>query len=119
MTEPPGCTCTYYVYYATMQLDKFRVTRDQFVRALQAEGVSARIGTSAELYMQEFFQKRAAHSWDPRIYQGHVDYAELVCPVARKVGQETFGIEVAPPATVADMADVAAALRKVAHAYYR
>ncbi|MBM4085998.1 MAG: DegT/DnrJ/EryC1/StrS family aminotransferase, partial [Planctomycetes bacterium] len=28
MAEPPGCKCTYYVYYGTMQLEKFRVTRD-------------------------------------------------------------------------------------------
>jgi dTDP-4-amino-4,6-dideoxygalactose transaminase len=119
MAEPRGCKCTYYVYYCTMALEKFRVSRDQFVRAIQMEGVSARIGTSAELYMQEFFQKKDAHSWDPRIYKGKVDYTRVVCPVARKVGQETFALEVAPPATVDDMADAVAALQKVSEACRR
>jgi len=119
MAEPPGYKCTYYVYYCTMELEKFRVDRDQFVRALMAEGISARIGTSAELYTQEFFQQKAAHSWDPRIYTGAVDYTKLVCPNARKVGEETFAIAVAPPAAVADMRDTAAALKKVAEAYYK
>ena len=119
MHEPPGCTCTYYVYYVTMELEKFRVDRDTFVHALRAENIAARMGTSAELYRQEIFQKRLAHSWDPRIYDGNVSYEETLCPVAHKVGGETFAIEVAPPATTEDMADVVAALRKVAHAYRR
>jgi dTDP-4-amino-4,6-dideoxygalactose transaminase len=117
MAEPPGAKCTYYVYYSTIDLDKFRVDRDRFVRALSAEGISVRIGTSAELYAQEFFQKKSGHSWDPRVYDGDVDYTTLVCPVARQVGRETFALAVAPPATEDDMADVVAALRKVADAY--
>jgi dTDP-4-amino-4,6-dideoxygalactose transaminase len=119
MVEPPGCKCTYYVYYATLELEKFRVDRDHFVRALQAENIAVRVGTSAELYCQEFFQLRAAHSWDPRIYDGHVSYEGTVCPVAHRVGRRTFAMEVAPPATTQDMADVIAALRKVAVAYRR
>jgi len=102
-----------------MELERFRVGRDQFLRALQAENIAVRIGTSAELYRQEIFQKRAAHSWDPRIYDGGVSYEGTICPVAHKVGQETFALEVAPPATVEDMADVVAALEKVATAYRR
>ena len=117
MAEPAGCKCTYYVYYCTMELGKFSVNRDGFVRALIAEGVSVRIGTAAELYTQEFFQKKAGHSWDSRIYEGDADYADLVCSNARKVGQETLAIAVAPPATEEDMADTAAALRKVTEAY--
>ena len=119
MYEPPGCKCTYYVYYVTMELEKFKVDRDQFVRALLAENVGARIGTSAELYRQEIFQKRLAYSWDPRIYDGDVSYEGTICPVAHKVGQETFALEVAPPATTEDMADVVAALEKVTKAYRR
>ena len=42
-----------------------------------------------------------------------------ICPVAYKVGRDTFGVEVAPPATIEDMADVVAALRKVAEACSR
>ena len=119
MAEPPGCTCTYYRYYCTMEPDRFTTDRNAFVRALLAEGVAANLGTSAELYLQEFFQKKAAHSWDPRIYDGDVDYARLACPAAREVGRTTFGLEVAPPATEEDMADTVAALRKVAGAYAR
>jgi len=117
MVEPPGCKCTYYTYYATLELEQLRVDRDQFVRALQAENIAARIGTSAELYRQEFFQVRAAHSWDPRIYDGHVSYEGTVCPVAHRIGQRTFAMEVAPPATTQDMADVIVALEKVTAAY--
>jgi len=119
MYEPPDCKNTYYVYYAAIELEKFRVDRDRFVRALQAENVNVRVGTSAELYRQELFQKRAAHCWDPRIYDGDVSYEGTACPVAHKVGQEAFAMEVAPPATTGDMADVVEAMRKVAAAYRR
>ena len=117
MYEAPGCKCTYYRYYVTMDLAQFRVGRDQFVKAIQAEGISANLGTNPELYKQEFFQTKAAHSWDPRIYDGDVDYTKVFCPVAHKVGLETFGLELAPPATTADMADVVEAIAKVAEAY--
>ena len=124
MYEPPECKSTYYVYYVTMEPEKFRMdadenVRDGFVRALQAENIAVRIGTSAELYRQEIFQKRLAHSWDPRIYDGNVSYEGAICPVAHRVGQETFAIEVAPPATAEDMADVVEALQKVTTAYRR
>ncbi len=119
MYEAPDCECSYYRYYATLDLERFRVDRDQFVRALQAEGVAASIGTSAELYTQEFFQKKAGHSWDPRIYDGDVDYSNVRRPVAHQVGLETFALEVAPPATTDDMKDTANAVRKVADAYAR
>ena len=117
MYEPWDCRCSYYRYYATLDLGVFRVDRDQFVRAAKAEGVGVGLGTSAELYKQEFFEKKAGHSWDPRIYDGDVDYTKVHCPVAHQVGLETFAIEVAPPATTEDMADVVAAVRKVADAY--
>ena len=117
MYEPPDCKGTYYVYYATLKLEEFLVDRDQFVRALQTENIAVRIGTSAELYRQELFQKRAAHSWDSRIYDGDASYEGTVCPVAHKVGRETFAVELAPPATTEEMADVVKALRKVAAGY--
>ena len=118
MANPAECKVSPYRYYCTMELEKFRVNRNQFVKALLAEGVAVNMGTSAELYLQEFFQKKSAHSWDPRIYGGDVDYTTVVCPVAREVGKTTFGIELAPPATGDDMADTVAAMRKVASAYY-
>ena len=117
MSEPEECSSAFYRYYCTLAPDRFRVGRDQFVKALVAEGIEANRGTCAELYMQEFFRTKAAHSWDERIYPGTVDYTKVVCPVARRVGQETFGLELAPPATTADMADVVLALGKVANAY--
>ena len=119
MYEPSECKCTYYVYYVPMAPEKFQVDRDRFVRALQAENIGVRIGTSAELYRQEIFQKRLAHSWDPRIYDGDISYEGTICPVAHRVGQETFAIEVAPPATAEDMVDVVEALQKVTAAYRR
>jgi len=117
MADPPECNSSYYRYYCGMEPEKFRVGRDRFVRAVIAEGVSANTGTSAELYTQEFFREKAAHSWDPRICDSDVDYAGLVCPVARQVGQETLGLPVEPPLTFDDMADMVEALRKVAAAY--
>jgi len=119
MRVPPDRRSSYYVYYVTMDLDAFRVDRDQFVRALRAENIACRIGTSAELYEQDIFRKKLAHSWDPRIYSGSVSYDGILCPVAHKVGKETFAVEVAPPADIEYMKDVVRALQKVADAYRR
>ena len=114
---PPGTRSSYYAYYTTMDLDQFRVDRDQFVRALAGENIACRIGTSAELYEQDIFARKLAHSWDPRIYDGEARYGGTLCPVAHQVGKSTFALEVAPPATTADMADALVALAKVAEAY--
>jgi len=117
MVEPPEVKASYYVYYVTMDLERLRIGRDRFVQALRAENISARLGTSAELYHQEIFIKKLAHCWDSRIYSGDVRYEGTLCPVAHKVGQETFGLEVAPPATTKDMDDTLEAMRKIAEAY--
>jgi dTDP-4-amino-4,6-dideoxygalactose transaminase len=117
MHEPPDVKASYYVYYVTMDLSAFRVDRDQFVRALKAENIACRIGTSAELYTQDIFRKRLAHSWDPRICGASVRYEGTICPVAHRVGMGTFALEVAPPAGPSDMGDAVEAMRRVAESY--
>ncbi len=117
MYEPPNVKASYYVYYVTIDVNRFRVERDQFVKALLAENIACRIGTNPEIYRQEIFTGKLAHSWDPRIYDGKASYEGTLCPVAAKVGRETFALEVAPPAATRDMRDTLEALRKVAEAY--
>jgi perosamine synthetase len=119
MVEAEGGRCSYYWYYGTLDVEAFSVDRDRFVEAVAAEGVSARVGTSAELYTTAFFRERDALSYHPDLYDGDVDYEGTVCPVAHEVGERSFALAVAPPATTADVADTAAAVRKVADAYRR
>lgn len=115
--EPEGCKCSYYNLYSTIQPDKFTVDRDQFVKALIAEGVRARIGTNPELYREKMFQEKSHHSWDPRIYDGDVSYKGTVCPVAHDIGKRSTGFLVNPTYTMDDMKDFVKGVKKVAGEY--
>jgi len=122
--EAPHVRHSYYLYYAGLRLEMLKVDRDQFVKALKAEGILAHIGTSPELYKQEIFQKKVGHAgtqcpFTCHLYKGGIDYTKVHCPNAARLGRETFGIEVHPTAGPEDMADVVEAIRKVAEAYRR
>ena len=120
--EAPHVKHGFYKYYCTLNLDRIKVDRDQFVKAVKAEGVPVGIGTSAENYLEEVFQRQAGYGntgcpfkcpW----YKGKVDYSKVICPNARKIGKEAFVLQVHPTIELSDIDDVITAIRKVAKAY--
>ena len=120
--EPPHVRHTFYRYYVTMDPDRFRMDRNQFMRAVKAEGILCDVGTSPELYNQEIFKKKVGHGqqgcpFTCNYYKGEVDYTRVDCPNAHWLGERCLCFEVYPTATPEDMADVLRIVHKVAEAY--
>ena len=114
--ETPESEHAFYCYYVTLQLERLSCDRDEFVRALQAEGVRAARGTSAELYLEPVYRQRVGYGDTPFPF-ATADYAGVECPHARDIGRRSFRLEVYPTLRQEDLDDVLEAVRKVASAY--
>lgn len=114
--ETPESEHAFYCYYVTLDLDRLTYTRDQFVSALQAEGVRAARGTSAELYLEPVYQQRVGYG-DSHAPFDAIDYAKVECPNAKDIGRRAFRLEVYPTLHESDLDDVLEAIRKVAAAF--
>ena len=114
--ETPESEHAFYCYYVTLHLEHLTCTRDEFVQALQAEGVRAARGTSAELYLEPVYQQKVGYG-NTQFPFDSADYAGVECPNARDIGQRSFRLEVFPTLKQEDLDDVLEAIRKVASAY--
>ncbi|HIE53383.1 MAG TPA: DegT/DnrJ/EryC1/StrS family aminotransferase [Armatimonadetes bacterium] len=120
--EAPYVKHSYYRYYCTVKPERLKVSRDQFVKAVRAEGVPILLGTSPENYLEEVFQKQVGYGKTPcpfrcPLYEGGVDYTSVSLPQARRLAQTAFCLLVHPTIERADLDDVVAAIGKVAEAY--
>ena len=114
--ETPESEHAFYCYYVTLDLDRLSCTRDQFVSALQAEGVRAARGTSAELYLEPVYRQRVGYGNAHAPFDA-IDYTEVACPNAKDIGRRAFRLEVYPTLQEEDLDDVLEAIRKVAAAF--
>ncbi len=114
--ETPESEHAFYCYYVTLRPEALTCSRDEFVQALQAEGVRAARGTSAELYLEPVYQQKVGYGDTPQPFAA-VDYSRVECPNAREIGQRSFRLEVYPTLQPEDLDDVLAAIHKVAAAY--
>ena len=106
----------FYCYYVTLKLETLTCTRDTFVQALQAEGVRAARGTSAELYLEPVYQQKVGYGNSHEPFTA-VDYSRVECPHAKDIGERAFRLEVFPTLQQEDLDDVLAAIHKVCAAY--
>ena len=119
----PGCTHAWYKYVITLNLDRLTCDRDQFVRAMRAEGYpSAMIGDWPENYKEEVFINHRGYGkttcpfpcpWQART----IDYSAVSCPNSADVGRRTVKCQVHPTMEPEDAADIGRIVRKVAMAY--
>ncbi len=113
---------SFYKYYCTLDPERLRVDRDTFVKAVRAEGVPIAIGSMAELYREKVFQEQVGYGdtgypfKDPG-YKGEVDYGEVFCPNANRIGETAFVLQVHPTIELEDLDDVVSAIRKVGDRY--
>lgn len=104
--HPPAATPKaepiFHQYAVRMDLDAFRVTRDEFIAAVQAEGVQVALHYPRTLPQQPAFAK----------------YVEPgSCPVSERLAQSLFCIPVHQNLTADQLAKIGQALTKVADAY--
>ena len=98
------------------------MTKDQFIRAVKAEGVPIQPHTTSELYMDPIFQKQLGYGrsncpFRCPLYRGRLNYRENLCPTAKRIGEESFRLLVHPTIEREDLDDVITAINKVYNAY--
>lgn len=114
--DRPESEHAFYCYYVTLNLARLTCNRDEFVRAVQAEGVRASRGTSAELYLEPVYRERVGYG-NSQMPFATVDYTQVDCPQARDIGERAFRLEVYPTLQNEDLDDVLEAVRKVTAAF--
>lgn len=115
----PEIECTYWFYMLRLRLEELTCTREAFCAALAAEGVPNMMGyIPAVMYKQPMFQKRQAYlgSHFPFELTG-ATYEEGLCPVAEDILATAVRLPIHEFYTPQDMAETAAAIRKVASYY--
>lgn len=91
----PECTHVYYVFPIVLDPARIGVARGRLLQALEAEGVDGLMAGYVNVHLLPVYQQRIAYGsrgfpWTSDIYQGHVDYAKGICPVAECLHDETF-----------------------------
>ena len=99
----PGGEHAYHLYQIRMDENAFACTRDEFIRALEGEGVNCGVHYPKPLHFQPAFRK----------------YPGATLPVSERLARELFCVAVHPSLTDGDIADMGEALRKVADAMRR
>jgi len=90
----PDCTHVYYGYPLVFNEEAVRVSRNQIVDALRAEGVPV-AGSYCNLHMLPMYQQKIAHGskgfpWSAEFYKGNVSYKMGICPVAEELQKKSY-----------------------------
>ena len=117
----PGTKTVYYNYVLRYYGEELGVSRSRFVEAVQAEGIPLP-GIYYPLYRHPTFQIRDAYGhgcpFACPFYDAPEDrrprYEDGICPVAEEFcDHRNIELKLHPPAALRDMADIAAAFKKV------
>lgn len=110
----------YYVFPVKLNLDGLGCSRDDFVNALRAEGVSVGAGYVEPIYLQPMYQDKIAFGdkgfpFKGAHYLGDVDYRKGICPVTESMHFSVLitGDWVHASMTKDDLDDIVSAIKKV------
>lgn len=103
----------YYVYAFNFDEKKIGISRELFVKALNAEGIPCFGGYVKPLYLNPLYTEKRAYAFQH--YKGNAKYEKGICPVAENLYyKELVGLVIArPPATIEDMDDIVNAIKKI------
>lgn len=111
--------CTYWFYMFRLELSELTCDRDEFCRALEAEGIPNRAGyIPVVCYMQPLFQNRQAYLESHFPFDlSDTTYTEGICPVAEEILRTAVQIPINEFYSEEDVEDIIHAVRKVATHY--
>ncbi len=103
----------YYVYGLSYDEKKIGITRNQFCKALSAEGIPFFEGYVRPLYLNPLYLERRSFAF--KHYTGNAKYEKGLCPVAENLYEQKMILTTVcrPPATIDDMKDVVTAMHKI------
>jgi perosamine synthetase len=83
----------YFVYPIKLKTKLLGISRELFLKAINAEGIPFGGGYVRPLYMEPMYQRKIAsggkgYPFVPPVYQGKVDYAKGLCPVCERMHEE-------------------------------
>jgi len=112
--EPNHLKHVYYIYSILIDEKVIGWSRDEFVKALNAEGVEARRGYHKPLHKQELF----LNINDPRVnhfakIHKYPEYAKMHLPNAERISQKTVWLPMHPFLTEEEVESIATAVRKL------
>ena len=103
----------YYAYPLKYDAARIGISRELFVKALNAEGVPFGAGYVRPLYLNPIYHQNKPFIYN--YYGKEISYDKGICPVTERLHEKEListGV-VRPPATVRDMDDIIRAIRKV------
>lgn len=117
-----GCRHVYYKYIIKFAPEKFRVSLDQFINALNAEGVPAEKRYPTPLNLQPLFGDKRGYGntkcpFECPWYRGFLKYGAGQCPNAEIVDKILCRINMNPEFSNEDLDDIVHAIKKVSNAY--
>lgn len=100
-----GIRHAHHLYIVELDLEQLSIDRDTFAAALREEGIATGIHFMS-LAIQPYYQREHA-------------MATTTAPAAADASNRILSLPLYPAMTDTDIDDVAAAVRKIAHAYQR
>lgn len=103
----------YYVYGFTFDKSKIGISREQFVKALNAEGIPFSQGYVKPLYLNPIY-----HDFKPfayNYYKGNAIYDKGLCPITEDLYENKMVLTLVlrPPLTETDTQDIITSIHKV------
>jgi dTDP-4-amino-4,6-dideoxygalactose transaminase len=82
-----NCSHVYYLYPLRFHRERIGISRETFVEAMRAEGISLTQGYVKPIYLEPMYQKKIAYGargcpFDCPWYKGLVSYDRGLCPTA-------------------------------------
>jgi len=114
-----GGECTYWFYMLRVDESELGCSRDEFSRALAAEGIPNSAGyIPRTVYLNGMFQNRQAYPGSHFPFElSDVSYEEGICPNAEAILNTAVRIAVSEFYTDEDIGDIIRGIRKVAAHY--
>lgn len=104
---------SYWFYAFTFDESKIEISRNQFVSALNAEGIPFGQGYVKPLYLSPIYHESKPFAY--KFYQGKASYEKGICPITEQLHEKELVLTMVmrPPATEEDANDVISAIYKV------
>ena len=104
---------SYYLYAFTYNESEVGLSRNQFVSALNAEGIPFGQGYVKPLYLNPIYHEGKPFPY--RSYTGHASYEKGICPITELLYEKELVVNAVmrPPATEKDAEDVVVAIHKI------
>lgn len=122
---PKGYKHSYWLYPIKLDLSKLKVSKEDFVKALRAEGIPASAGyIGLPLYMASVLAEKKGYAgtgcpWICPHYGREIIYKKGLCPRTEEILSQLITLPCNEYFTEKDIEDIALAIRKVAEYYKR